>query len=150
MGALSRRKGAAYEREITQRMQSIFGEFVRRGIGQERSGSEISDVDGVPHFWVQTKHGKFISIRDAVVQGEEELELSNARLVARGVRPDERWVLAVTRFNGERDIASMRLDDMESLLLEWWTLKSLFVSKGLCLGCGEVAHAGPCAIRTTR
>lgn len=146
MGALSRRKGASYEREITQRMRSIFGELVRRGIGQERSGSEIADVDGVPQFWVQTKFGKFISIRDAIVQGEEELALSNARAITKGSVPDPRWVLAITRFNGERDLATMRLDDFESLLTEWWTLKQYFTSKGLCTGCGSPLHTGPCRL----
>lgn len=109
MGALSRRKGAAYEQLITRLFRAIFGESVKRGIGQERRGSEIPDVAGVPGFWIQTKHGGFISIRDAVVQGEAEVAESGKV----GLR-----VLAITRFNGERDLATMRLSDFAPLLAE--------------------------------
>jgi hypothetical protein len=66
-------------------------------------------VAGVPGFWVQTKHGKFISIRDALTQGEAELAESG--------RTDMK-VLAVTRFNGERDVVSMRFGDFMLLLAE--------------------------------
>jgi hypothetical protein len=108
MGALSRRKGAKYERVITNLLRCLWPE-AKRGIGQERAGSEIADVTGVPRFWVQTKHGKFVSIRDALIQAEAELRESG-RI--------DRVPLAIVRFDGESDIASMRLGDFLLLVAE--------------------------------
>lgn len=54
-GRRSRNKGAAYERELANRW-SENGTFpeARRGIGQARSASEVSDVEGTK-FWVEAK-----------------------------------------------------------------------------------------------
>src|SRR5216684_2278699 len=125
MGALSRRKGAEYERWITRALRCVFGNQVKRGIGQERAGGEIADVTGVPHFWVQTKHGAYVSIREALLQAEMEMAVNHkmqteaaASFMARP--PDDRWPLAVVRLNGERDTATMRLEHFLPLIAEWY------------------------------
>lgn len=135
MGALSRTKGAKYERAITQLFRAIFGDSVRRGIGQERAGGEIADVDGVPYFWIQTKHGGFVSIRDAIAQAEAELQDNNdrrARAVRAGSREeDDRWPLAIVKFNGEPDTATMRLSHFAAMLVEFHAMKQVLAEEGL-------------------
>ena len=57
MGKLSRRKGAAYERELVHRFRDAMpGAEIKRGF-QYRDGGEAPDVD-CPVFWVEAKRGK--------------------------------------------------------------------------------------------
>lgn len=141
MGALSRRKGAKYEQLITRLFRAIFGASVKRGIGQERAGGEIADVSGVPYFWVQTKHGRFVSIRDALLQAEAELQHNIAQhaITSRFASQtpfdppdaDDRWPLAIVKFNGEPDTATMRLSHFASMLAEFHAMKQVLAEEGL-------------------
>jgi len=75
----------------------------RRGL-QYRDGSECPDVI-VPWFWVEAKVGKRPNIPKAMEQADK----------ARGSHSDL-WVLAVTKRDRERPIASMYLDEFMDLL----------------------------------
>lgn len=71
MGARSRRKGAAYERELANRWRdSGLWPEARRGVGQARSGGEVPDVDGTP-FWIEAKCQARPNVYAALEQAEE-------------------------------------------------------------------------------
>jgi len=109
MGARSRRKGAAWEREIAIRLNDarIPGWDTRRGLGQTRSGAEVCDVEGSP-FWIECKCGRRPNIYAALAQAEE------AR--------DERAPVVVARKNSAGggapsvDTVTMRLEDWIDLV----------------------------------
>ena len=66
-GAHSRRKGAAFERELVHRFREVMPDAgIRRGL-QCRSGEEASDVE-VPCFWVEAKHHHRTNVRAAMRQ----------------------------------------------------------------------------------
>lgn len=111
MGALSRRKGAAYERELVHRFRDAMpGATVKRGF-QARSGSDAADVE-CPVFWIEAKRGKRPNIRAALRQ-------------AIAAMPDEgRIPIAVVRDDRSEATATMRLDDLLDLIGEWWQLRS--------------------------
>lgn len=71
MGAGSRRKGVAFERELVQRFREALPESgARRGL-QSRSGKEAPDVE-VPPFWIEAKRGKKPNVRAALQQAEAD------------------------------------------------------------------------------
>ena len=97
MGALSRRKGAGFEREAATELRRVWPE-AKRGLGQSRAASEVPDVEGTP-FWPECKRGKRVNIRAAIAQA---LEASKA---------DGRPVLVVSREDGREALATLRLSD---------------------------------------
>jgi len=97
MGALSRRKGAGFEREAAAELRRVWPE-AKRGLGQARDASEVPDVEGTP-FWPECKRGKRVNIRAAIAQA---LEASKA---------DGRPVLVVSREDGREALATLRLCD---------------------------------------
>ncbi len=108
-GAGTRRKGAAWERELVHRFREVMpGAEVRRGL-QSRSGEEVADVD-CPAFWIEAKRGRKPNVRGALEQAE-------------AAAPDGRIPLAVIRDDRAPAFAVLRLDDLLDLVREWWELR---------------------------
>lgn len=106
MGALSRRKGAAWERELVRRFREVMpGAEVRRGL-QSRSGEEVPDVD-CPVFWPEAKRGRQPNVRAAPRQAEASA-------------PKGRIPLAVIRDDRAEPFVVLGLDDFLELVAEWW------------------------------
>lgn len=106
MGALSRRKGAAWERELVRRFREVMpGAEVRRGL-QSRSGEEVPDVD-CPVFWPEAKRGRQPNVRAALRQAEASA-------------PKGRIPLAVIRDDRAEPFVVLGLDDFLELVAEWW------------------------------
>lgn len=69
MGAMQRRKGHTWERELCRRLRELYGTDVRRSI-QSRGGTQDGpDVDGTPWF-IEAKVGAAPSPRRALLQAE--------------------------------------------------------------------------------
>ena len=107
MGKRSRNKGAAYERELANRWRdSGLYPGAKRGIGQARSGGDVSDVEGTP-WWVEAKCQARPNVYAALEQAEE----------ASDGRPC--LVVACRRVAGQPSKAStvvaMRLETFEAL-----------------------------------
>lgn len=79
-GAHSRRKGAAFERLVAGIMREAGFDDAKRGIGQQRSGGEVADVDGLEAegWWPECKHGTCTPM----------LALAQARNAVEGVHRD--------------------------------------------------------------
>ena len=106
MGALSRRKGAAWERELVHLFRRAMpGATVRRGL-QCRSGAEVPDVD-CPVFWLESKRGKKPNVRAALRQATE-------------AAPNGRIPLAVIRDDRADAFVALSLEDFLELISEWW------------------------------
>ncbi len=109
-GALSRRKGARFEREIVQRLREVMPEAeVRRGL-QCRGGAEVPDVD-CPVFWPELKRGKKPNIRGAIAQAIE-------------AAPPGRMPIAVVRDDRAEATVTLLLEDFLELVGEWWELRT--------------------------
>ena len=52
-----RAKGAAFEREIVQRLREVFPNARRRAM-QARGGHEGADIDNTGRWWIECGHGK--------------------------------------------------------------------------------------------
>ena len=110
MGALSRRKGAHFERELVHVFAEVFGtERVRRGL-QYRDGAECPDVIA-PGLWVEAKVGKLTNPRAAIRQAVDAS-------AGKGLLP-----VAVSKDDRTEPLVTMRLDDFVDLLREWWTAR---------------------------
>lgn len=108
-GALSRRKGAAYERELVQRFRDAMpGAEIRRGL-QYRSGEESPDVD-CPVFWPEAKRGKQPNVRAALRQASE-------------AAPSGRVPLAIIRDDKADAFVALGLDDFLEFVADWWRLR---------------------------
>ncbi len=111
MGALSRRKGHNWEREVARLFQAACpGDDIRRGL-QYRDGAECPDVVSAM-FWIEAKRGKKTNIKAAIRQAEE-------------AQPKGKWILAVTKDDREAAVASMRLDDFLDLIREFWEMRNM-------------------------
>jgi len=105
-GARSRRKGAAFERELVRRVREIMPDAgVRRGL-QYRAGQEASDVE-VPCFWVEAKHHHRTNVRAAMRQAIDAC-------------PPGRWPIAVCKDDHATPLVTMQLEDFLELVGEWW------------------------------
>jgi hypothetical protein len=108
MGALSRRKGAGFERELVLAFREAMpGCDVRRGL-QSRSGREVADVD-CPVFWIEAKRGRKPNVRTALKQ-------------AVSTAPPGRMPVAVVRDDRERAFVALSLDDFLELVRGWWAV----------------------------
>lgn len=108
-GAMSRRKGASFERELVHRFREAMpGGEVKRGL-QSRSGQEVADVD-CPAFWVEAKRGRKPNVRAALKQATE-------------CSPKGRMPVAVIRDDREDAFVAMSLDDFLELVGDWWRFK---------------------------
>ncbi|ACY13270.1 hypothetical protein [Haliangium ochraceum] len=105
-GAMSRRKGADYERALVRRFREVMpGADVRRGL-QSRSGSEVADVE-CPVFWIESKRGRKPNVRGALKQ-------------AQAAAPKGRIPVAVIRDDRAEAFAALPLEDFLELVREWW------------------------------
>lgn len=71
MSLMQRRKGKRVEREIAERLRSVFPD-AKRGF-QSRSGRDDCDVAGTP-YWVEVKGGKCPNPRAALRQAIEDTD----------------------------------------------------------------------------
>lgn len=104
MGALSRRKGASYEREVATDFRSVFPGAKRGSMAQSRDSSESPDVD-IPGFWPECKRGRITKPQAALDQ-------------AIAAVPDDRIPIAVCRDDKSFSTVTMRLEDFLDLLAE--------------------------------
>lgn len=106
-GKAPKRKGARWERDCAEIFKNRAGnEEIKRGIGQSRSAHEVADVDGVPGYWIECKHGKNTAPKRALRQAEKALEASKIK----GKVP-----IAVCKDDRERPMVTMYLDDFLNL-----------------------------------
>lgn len=106
MGALSRRKGAAYERELVHLFREAMpGADIKRGL-QCRSGEECADVE-CPVFWPESKRGKQPNVRGALRQ-------------ANAAAPKGKIPVAIIRDDRAEAFVALSLDDFMDLVKEWW------------------------------
>ncbi len=82
------------------------GAEVHRGF-QARGGHEAPDVEA-PIWWIETKHGKRPSIRNALRQAE-------------GDCPKGRIPIAVVKDDREPPTVTLSLDDFLEIVSQWWT-----------------------------
>lgn len=125
MGALSRRKGAEYERRIARLFREAFPD-AKRELSQTRSGSEGADVANVP-WWVECKHHKGrVDVDAAYAQAFE------ARNASPGVSR-KLPIVVVWRISGTRtDYATLSLGDLsERCMKAFWSDYSPGVSDPL-------------------
>lgn len=106
-GKAPKRKGARWERECAEIFKNRAGiDEIKRGIGQSRSAHEVADVDGVPGYWIECKHGKNTAPKRALRQAETALAASKIR----GKVP-----ISVCKDDRERPTVTMYLDDFLDL-----------------------------------
>ena len=106
MGARSRRKGAAYERELVHLFRDAMpGAEIRRGL-QCRGGEEVADID-CPVFFPEAKRGKKPNVRTALAQ-------------ARGAAPKGRIPIAIIRDDRAEPFVVLDLDPFLDFVREWW------------------------------
>lgn len=106
MGAMSRRKGIQFERELAKMFRWVFpGADVRRGL-QSRDGGEVPDVE-CPLFWVEAKRGRKPSPRAALRQATDKA-------------PKGRIPLAVIRDDRSEAFVVLNLADFLELARELW------------------------------
>jgi hypothetical protein len=104
VSALSRRKGAAFERHVAGLLRELYP-GARRGLGQARAGHEVADIAETP-YRIECKHGARPDLFGALAQAERDA----------GRAGDARPVLVVARKNGGQDVALLRLADLLRLL----------------------------------
>lgn len=100
MGARSRNKGKAGEREIAAEIRAVLAIDVHRG-WQSRAGTDACDVEGLPGAWLEVKRGKLPNVRRALTQATQD--------------SDGRVPVAVVRDDGEDAFAVMSLDALLAL-----------------------------------
>lgn len=98
-GLRSRRKGAAFEREMAKRFREVLPE-AKRGL-QMQSGAEAPDVDAAP-FWCECKVGASPRMEAALEQAERDA-------------PNGRIPIAVTKRDYRQPILGIRLGELISL-----------------------------------
>jgi hypothetical protein len=109
-GAMSRRKGATFERAMVHRFREAMpGAEVRRGL-QSRGGDEVPDVD-CPVFWPELKRGRKPVVRAALKQATE-------------AAPKGRVPIAVIRDDRSDPFVVLSLDNFLDLIAEWWEARN--------------------------
>ena len=100
MGKMSRRKGAAGERELANKLAELLPRLdIKRGIGQSRGGgAEVADVTGLPGIHVECKRQKLPNIRAALRQAEADAN-------------DKECAVAMTRSDGDGWLCTMLIED---------------------------------------
>jgi hypothetical protein len=106
-GAHSRRKGAAFERDIVHRFREAMPDAsIQRGL-QFRTGEEAPDVN-CPVFWPELKRGKQPNVRAALRQATE-------------TAPPGRIPIAIVRDDRSEPFVVVNLDDFLDFVAEWWS-----------------------------
>lgn len=109
MGALSRTKGHAFEREVAKELQPLYPS-ARRGLSQPRNGREVPDVEGTP-WWIECKRGNSATLPQAVKQAKEAT--------------DGRLPIVFVRRDRERSLVVMDVDDFKRLLADVEELREI-------------------------
>ena len=97
-GALSRRKGLRYEREIAERLRALFPS-ARRNVTEAQQGGQGVDLVGTGRLAVQCKRGR----KYAPVARIEEINGAGVPVL-------------ITRGDRTRDVACLYLDDLLAIL----------------------------------
>lgn len=108
MSAYQRRKGHTWEREVARRLRPIFAD-ARRGY-QYRDGEDAADVL-IPRFHVECKVGQRPNLTAALEQAE-------------GDAKPGMWATAICKQDHREPTVTMRLDDWEELVRQWWEATS--------------------------
>jgi hypothetical protein len=115
-GRSNREKGHRYERTVAERFRTyaIGAEEAERGLGQARTECRVSDVEGVPGFWIEAKHKR---------GGGVVVEAMEQAIAARFKHPENRTRVPLVVFRphktgGDLDLAVLRLGDFLELLEE--------------------------------
>lgn len=116
MGALSRRKGAVWERTCARRLTEVLGQPVARGANQSREGSNEPDVD-LPGWWPECKVGARPNLFGAMAQAVEATTTNGQGrtpvvLARRNGAPARKGSPAIP----SEDVAVLRLEDFYELL----------------------------------
>ena len=111
MGRLSRTKGAGFERKVASAFRTAGFVDARRGLSQTRNGSEVPDVEGVPGFWIETKHRIRCNTQAALAQ-------ANASRAAARIYGDPKRPVAITKDNRAKPVATMLFTDFLVLLIQ--------------------------------
>jgi hypothetical protein len=112
-GALSRRKGAAWQAELAKRWRDLGLWIAARSTqGEQRAyGALGADVEGTP-FYVEAKHRRAVQPLQALLQAEDEAFERN----------DARPCIAVVRPHGtgpDGAVVVMRLGTFEAIADSW-------------------------------
>lgn len=118
-GLRSRRKGAAYERELARLFKEAMpGAEIRRGI-QNRTGGDAADVEGTGVFHVEAKRGKLPNPRAALKQA------------IRDAKPGK-VPIAVIRDDRQEAFTVIRLADFLKFIGEHWLATKGGTGSELC------------------
>lgn len=98
MGRKSRTKGATFEREVAARFKAVFGDDVKRRLGQARDSGH--DIDGTWPFVVECKRRAKIGVTPWFAQAT----VASAR-VPGGIP------IVVMRADNEKPLVVITLDD---------------------------------------
>jgi hypothetical protein len=111
MGAMERRKGATFEREVAVAFRDR-GFKARRGLGQARDSGEVPDVDveGVD-LWPELKRGRLTNPRAALAQAQAAASDHATRHGGAARTP-----IAITRDDGAGPIVTCSLEHYLDLL----------------------------------
>ena len=112
MGALSRRKGQVFERELVHLFREAMpGTDIKRGL--QCRGEETADVD-CPVFWIEAKHHHRVNIQAAMDQ-------------ARAAAPKGKIPVAVCKDDRRPAVVTMDLEDFLELVREWWAKRDILI-----------------------
>lgn len=103
MGAMERRKGARFEKEIAQAFRAVGYAGAKRGLGQARAANEVPDVDAHPRLWPELKRHRRTNPRAALAQAVEAAASSG------------RLPVAICRDDGEDATVTLRFVDFLEL-----------------------------------
>jgi Holliday junction resolvase len=111
-GAGARRKGHNFEREVATEFRLVYGPDVRRGL-QYQDGTGVPDVVGT-RFHIECKRGKKTNIKAAMEQAIADGWTYAKRLGDHTPKTP----LVITKDDNEESLATMRLEDLLTLLKE--------------------------------
>jgi hypothetical protein len=96
VGKQNRARGAGYEREVAGRLVRVFGEGIKRRLGQAREGGH--DIDGLP-FLIECKRRRRLGpMRDWLAQVSKNAAGQHVAVVAKGDRDADHTVIMPMTF----------------------------------------------------
>jgi hypothetical protein len=128
-GRTNRSKGHSFEREVATQIRAyaITGaEEAKRGIGQARDSGEVSDVVGLPGWWVECKHKRGSNVVAAM---EQAIRDKNKTKGGASKNP-----LVVFRPHNKRDfpdLAVLRIGDFLEMIEELCFLREQAKEEGI-------------------
>jgi len=97
MGAMSRRKGASWERDVATTMRARGAVNAKRGLGQARCARECADVEGTP-WWIECKRGARLNVVAALAQARDASDGRVPIVIAKLDRADPIVTLSLADF----------------------------------------------------